>query len=233
MPDIDSLTSQAKQLGESVNRWNNIVLVTMFCTAILGVVYFLFTAILATKSKILATAQSELIAAKDRQLQTDLKAKDLEIGQLKKESEQLSAGNLRLEAAITPRRLSARQQKDLASLNKFSNRLVEIKSYSSDTEGLILATQILDDLTKSKISIRDNRLTMQPAGSVSFGLSVEGPDGELVQELRKILSLDGNLIASSSIVAPNPGFSATIAFGVTSGGTPPAATVMVGVKPIK
>ncbi len=74
---------------------------------------------------------------------------------------------------------------------------------------------------------------MQPAGSVSFGLSLEGPDGELVQELRKILSLDGNLMATSSIVAPKRGFSATVAFGTSFGGTPPAATVIVGVKPTK
>jgi hypothetical protein len=154
-------------------------------------------------------------------------------GKLEKEAAELTAKNLELEAAIAPRRLSARQEKGLETLTRFANRLVEIKSYSSDTEGLILATQILDGLTKSKIAIRDNRLTMQPAGSVSFGLSVEGPDVELVQDLRKILSLDGNLTATSSIVAPKRGFSATIGFGVTSGGQPPAATILVGVKPIK
>jgi hypothetical protein len=154
-------------------------------------------------------------------------------GKLEKEAADLTAHNLALEAAIAPRRLSGRQQKGLASLTQFASRTVGVKSYSSDTEGLILASQIIDALSKSKIRIEDNRLTMQPAGSVSFGISVEGPDTLLVGELKKILSMDGNLMADSSIHLPNRGFSAQVSFGTVSGGTPPGATITVGVKPIK
>ena len=120
----------------------------------------------------------------------------------------------------------------ICSATQFASRTVGVKSYSSDTEGLILASQIIDALSK-KIRIEDNRLTMQPAGSVSFGISVEGPDTLLVGELKKILSMDGNLMADSSIHLPNRGFSAQVSFGTVFGGTPPGATITVGVKPIR
>lgn len=153
-----------------------------------------------------------------------------EAGEAKRETAELTAKNLVLEAAIAPRRLKDNQQKALASLTAFATRLVEIKSYSSDTEGAILATQIMDALTKSNIHIRDNRLTVQPAGSVAFGVSVEGPDKELVKHLTEILS---DLAGKSPLALPSRGFSASVSFGVISGGTPPAATILVGVKPIK
>ena len=180
----------------------------------------------------LVDASDRLDKAKDRKLQADLKAKDDEIAALENESAQLTASNLRLEAAISPRRLSPRQKDSLSKLEKFANRLVEIKSYSNDAEGLVLATEIINALGP-KTPIRDNRLTMQTAGSVSFGVLVEGSDKELVSELKRILSLDGNLTKGAE-VSPlvNRGFSATVQFGVV-GGNPAAATITVGLKPIK
>jgi hypothetical protein len=155
-------------------------------------------------------------------------------GRLEKEAAELTANNLRLEAAIAPRRLSERQQRGLATLTAFANRTVGIRSYANDTEGLVLATQIVDALTKSNIRVEDNRLTMQPAGSVSFGLSIDGPDKAVVQELRRIFSLDGDLTKGSSISSTSRGgFSAQVSFGTISNSIPPAATITVGVKPIK
>jgi hypothetical protein len=69
---------------------------------------------------------------------------------------------------------------------------------------------------------------------VSFGVGVEGTDYELVAELRRILSMDGNLTATGSIAATGRGgVVAGIAFGVIRGVAPPAAVIAVGVKPIK
>jgi hypothetical protein len=190
---------------------------------------------------------TKLAALQDRELARYKKDADVRIanadenaakaneraGNLEKEAAELTSKNLQLEAAIAPRRLSEEQEKALASLSAFANRPVEIKSYSGDTESLILATQIATELAKSKINILDNRLTMQPAGSVSFGVSVEGPDKELVQELKKILSMDGSLMAASSFSLPNRGFSAQVSFGMITRSTPSAATITVGVKPIR
>lgn len=207
---------------------------------IVGVSAFVFQYVSHVRSVKLNDAQTRLRKLQDNQLAIDLKDKDVNIsaaqkeaGEAKKETAELTARNLALEAAIAPRRLSERQQRGLAALTAFAGRTVGVKSYSSDTEGLILATQTIDALTKSKIRIEDNRLTLAPAGSVIFGVSVEGPDGALVAELKKILSMDGNLMAVSSITSPNRGFSASVSFGVISGGVPPAAIIIVGAKPIK
>jgi hypothetical protein len=155
-------------------------------------------------------------------------------GKLEKEAAELESKNLALEVAIAPRRLSDRQERELAELSRFAGRIVGIKSYSSDTEGFILASQITDALAKSHLRIEDNRLTMQPAGSVLLGVTVEGQDEALVDELRRILFLDGHLISQASMSMPNRGgVSFTVGFGVMTGAEPPNATVTIGAKPIK
>lgn len=152
-------------------------------------------------------------------------------GKLEKEAADLTTKNLELEAAISPRRLTRREQSALASLTGFAGQTVEIKSYSSDTEGLILATQVLDALSKAGIRVQDNRLTMQPAGSVVFGISVDGSERKLVAALRNALSRDGSLMASSTV--PSPGLAFSVSFGAYSGGPPPGAIIVVGAKPLR
>jgi hypothetical protein len=198
---------------------------------------FLFTVvvIVADKKREGLTRQEELSKQKEiagiNKLAGDANER---AGELEKEAAELKAANLRLEAAMAPRRLSQRQEKVLSTLTKFSGRTVGVKSYSSDTEGLILATQIIDGLKQSKLLIEDNRLTMMPAGSVSFGVSVDGPDKELVNELKQVLSMDGSLTATSSISSPNrAGFSVGVSFGEVRNVTAPAATITIGAKPIK
>ncbi len=246
--EIQSLTADAQRLGDSVQFWTVLSLIFVIGTAIAAVGYGVTSLILSKRQKLLSVAQSQMIKAKDEQLVRDLKAKDVEIekakgaagkaneraGQLEKEAAELTANNLRLEAAIAPRRLSPRQQHDLASLTTFSNRKVGIKSYANDVEGLVVASQIFDALSKAGISIEDNRLTMQPAGSISFGISVEGTDETLVEELRRILSSEGNLAGAStvSLSQSRGGVSVSVAFGAIRG-APVAASIVVGVKPIK
>lgn len=184
-----------------------------------------------------AARQLEIAKAttKSEEARRDIAAAGVRIAEAEQATTELAAKNLALEVAIAPRRLSDRQQKELSALTAFSGRLVGIKSYSVDTEGAIFATQIINALTKSTIRIEDNRFTMGPASTVVLGVSVEGPDKALVAELKRILSMDGNLTAVSSITtgAANLGFSTSTSFGVISGGQPPAAIIVVGAKPIK
>lgn len=182
------------------------------------------------------SAQTRLVSLKDRRSQLALKAGDIRATKLEHDTEILRNKNLALEAIIAPRRLSNRQKDALAALTNFTGLTVEIKSYSSDTEGAILASEILAALRKPNIQIVDNRLTILPsgAGSVTFGVSIEGTNTELVAELKRILAMDGHLTETSSIPFPDRG---GISFGVRTGlitsGTPPVAIVTVGPKPIK
>jgi hypothetical protein len=219
----------------------------LVAAAIAAILVVLTTQIAWQRTKELGDAQAQLLKLKEEALQADLREKDLKIaeanqnageanehaGKFEEEAGKLTAENLRLQTAIEPRRLSERQQQALAELAAFGGRTVGIKSYSSDTEGLVLASQIMNVLRRSKIQIEDNRLTMQPAGSVMFGVSVDGQDEPLVTELRKILSMDGNLTSAGSFVSTGrQGVSMSVGFGVIAG-PPPAATITVSVKPIK
>lgn len=245
MLEIQSLTERAQQLTRAVDWWNTATVWALVAAAITAIAIVVTTRMTLNRAKELADIQAKLLQMKDSQIASDLRAKELKIaeanqtaseaneraGKFATEAAELNAENLRLEEAIDPRRLTRRQQEALSSLSAFSGRFVNIKSYSSDTEGLILATQILDAFKKSRLRIEDNRLTMQPAGSISFGVSVEGPDTDLVGDLRRILSMDGSLLSTSTITSP-VGNAVHISFGEVIG-PPPAATIIVGVKPVE
>jgi hypothetical protein len=229
--EIEHLTTETNSRRLATEFWDTWNIRFLFAAGFVAVCLSIIAVGVSTSNRRYVAASNELNKAKDRKLTSDLQDKDLKIAQLGDASAILKSENLKLEVAIAPRRLTARQETALSGLSKFANRSIGIKSYSSDTEGLILATQILDALVKAKLSIEDNRLTMQPAGSVSFGISVSGPDTELVKELERILSLDGNLTASS-VVAWKSGFSTSVSFGQVRSATPPVAVITVGVKPI-
>jgi hypothetical protein len=227
--DIQSLARRAQVLSNKVDWWNNRIIWVLAFAAAIAVGTVLVTYMAFRRAKQFADAQGDLNAAKEQNLQDDLAHKSYTIAELGKQTAELTSQNLQLEAVIAPRRLSDRQKTALANLTRFGGRLIEVKSYASDTEGLVLATQILDALAKAKLSLLDNRFTAQASGSISLGVSIEGYDKELIVELHKILSMDGHLTALSSIGAPNKG---SVMFQFSPPPVPPAATIFVGPKPI-
>ena len=100
MAEIPSLTSQAQQLGQSVDRWGVVVNTLIALTAIVGVLFFLATIRQFTLSKRLRVAQESLLQAKDRELQSDLRAKDVEIGKAKERHPKLTAQQGKLMNAL-------------------------------------------------------------------------------------------------------------------------------------
>ncbi|MFZ0737873.1 MAG: hypothetical protein WBL70_05355 [Candidatus Acidiferrales bacterium] len=239
--EIQALTSRIQALDNKVGFWNIWYIRFVFITVIAGIVLFLAQFMQMRRSDEREAMQKRLTKLKDDQSASEIAYLNAEAGnareragKLETKAAELTAANLRLESAITPRRLSDKQRRELGGLTAYSGRIVGVKSYSSDTEGLILATETIDALEKSGMRIEDNRLTMLPAGSVMFGVSVEGSDAALVAELRRILSLDGNLMAISSLAIPSRrGFSAKVSVGTITGNTPPSATIAIGAKPIK
>jgi hypothetical protein len=191
-------------------------------------------ALVSKADGLIATFNETLLSNTEREAQfanTESSTANERAAELETKAANLTASNLRLEAAIAPRRLSKRQLDGFAAITTRAGRVVQVKSYSSDTESLVLATQLVDALKKAHLTIVDNRLTMVPVGSVIFGVSVEGADADLVADLKKLLSLDGSLMAVSPIPTENRG---SISMGAVS--TPrvtPAATITVGAKPIK
>jgi outer membrane murein-binding lipoprotein Lpp len=235
--EMESLISQVQQWGSKVDFWSTAVNILLFATALVGVLYFAATIRQSTVAKRLRTAEEELVKAKDEKLTQDLKAKDLEIAaadqkssEANERSKRLEQENLKLEAAISPRRLTERQQKALASLAAFHGRIVEITSYVGDSEGLILASQIKDSLDQSRLAIVDNRLSNVPSGAVIFGVAVHGTNADLVGAIKSILSMDGHLATESLLPVQQRG---SLRFNVLVPATPPAVIIQVGAKPIK
>jgi hypothetical protein len=239
MSEIQSLTSQIQRLDGVVDFWNRWYIAFVAMTVIFGACLFFVQFMSIRRSAERAIAQKRLDHLKEDAnkesitgIQNEAAGTNERAGKLEKAAAELTAANLKLEAIIAPRRLSAEQQRDLSTLTVFSNRRVGLKSYASDVEGLVLASQIFDALAKAHIPIEDNRLTMQSSGSISFGVSINGTDNALVVELRRIL---GNLASTSTMpVSPSrAGISTSLSFGTIKSGLPVAATIVVGVKPIK
>ena len=147
-------------------------------------------------------------------------------GEANQKAEQEKLEREKLEAEISPRRLSREQESWLSQI-PYRGRVVEIKSYIGDVEGLVLATQIADAL-KGNASLLDNRSTIQPVRSVVFGITVEGGDADLVAKLSVAF---GDLVRSAQMPADDFNFSSS--FGVHLSPVPTSAVITVGVKPIK
>jgi len=229
--NIQTLSRERERLSESISRWNIGYEFAMFVLIVGAIGTFVTQRATISKTERLDSVDRSIFREKDalanlqnQEFEASLHDKELRIQELKAE-------NLRLEAAITPRRLSDHQKQALGSLGVFANRVVEVKSYSTDTEGLLLATEIAVALNKSHIPILDNRLTMMPSGSINFGVSVSGSNAELVKALREILHeyASTQLLVSpqrAEVIMRND-------FGRMTSSTPPDATIEVGPKPIK
>jgi hypothetical protein len=127
MSEIESLTLRVRELSQAVDWWNSAMIWGLALAAIAAVFVVIATRIVVNRSGRLSEAQELLNNAKDRQLQGDLKAKDIEIGSLKLRSDTVETelakqrtraataerSLLELQERVKLRRLSAEQRKKL------------------------------------------------------------------------------------------------------------------------
>lgn len=76
---IQALTTRAQDLGRSIDNWNTAYIVLVALTVVLAAGVFIAQFVTIRKSKLLASAQADLMAEKDRQSAADSKDKDLKI----------------------------------------------------------------------------------------------------------------------------------------------------------
>src|SRR2546425_7214907 len=79
--EIQSLTTRAQDLSQSVEWWNEAIIWALVFAAIAAVAVVITTRIAITRAKQLADAQDAVIKAKDRQLAIDLLEKDKQIAE--------------------------------------------------------------------------------------------------------------------------------------------------------
>jgi len=133
MPEIQVITQRIRDLSQSVDWWNSAMIWGLAVAAIAAVFMVVATRIVVNRTGKLSEQQELLNAAKDRQLQADLKGKDIEIGNLKLRSdtaetqiagaqrgaaeanaktEALKRDNLELEKSLAPRVISYKEFED-------------------------------------------------------------------------------------------------------------------------
>src|ERR1700721_1189341 len=141
VPEINFLTSRVQDLTGKVDFWNRWMLLTLAAAAITAGLIVLTTRLVIVRSGQLATAQDDLFRAKDE-------SKDREIAKLNEKAESEQLARTQLEAKIAPRRLDLDQQVKIAENCKgfsrlFAGKRVKVVSYSLDTEGFVLAEQVV------------------------------------------------------------------------------------------
>lgn len=245
--EIQSLSLRVEEISRSLDWWNAAMIWGLAIAAIAAVFVVLATRIIVTRTGQLSIAQDGMTEAKDRQLQSDLKTKDVEIGTLRvradiaegaiaaatEKAEDEKMERLKLEAQIAPRRLT-REQKVRITENcgrfrdTFTGKRVKVVSYSLDMEGFVFSEQIVSSLRASGMVVDDDSMSVvTPVGTFVMGINVFGSDSKLAKEIADAIGSSGSPIAVS-FVATNP-----IAGAITIeyGAPPSQAIVLVGLKP--
>jgi hypothetical protein len=147
MSEIQSLALRVRDLTQSVDRWNTVMLWTLICVAIAAIAVVLATRIVLTQGKKLADAQSELLDAKDRDARADSLDKELKILEAKKE-----ATKAQLQLSMFARRSGDRvldSSKFVEGLKGHAVKTVEIWYKPDDTE----AERFSDDVCRALKSL--------------------------------------------------------------------------------
>ena len=92
MLELQALTNNVQELRESVDFWNTAMLWGLLFAALAAAWIGISTRLIVVRTDEQAKAEALLNAAKERQLQTDLKEKDVQIGNLKLRSDTAEAG---------------------------------------------------------------------------------------------------------------------------------------------
>ena len=118
MLDIQSLTEQVQPTAAKYGWWTKWSQLFIGATAIVAMLYFVFSGIALKRSSELKAAQDELSKAKDDQLATDLRTKDQQIADTYKEAKRIEtdADQKIADTNKETKRIETEAQKEIARL---------------------------------------------------------------------------------------------------------------------
>ena len=165
MSEIQSVTLQIQDLERSFDRWNTAYMIVLALTVVLAALLFVTQFVANRRGKQLSDAKSDLLRAKDAQLQSDLKAKDAQIAhagaraeeakegaakaeeraaEANKKAEEERLARVKIEEKLAPRRLAVEQQRQIAGcLQRFAGQRVNLFAYTGDQEVIGIANDII------------------------------------------------------------------------------------------
>ena len=167
-------------------------------------------------------------------LHTEEQQREQRIAELNKEAAQLRKDADILEAQIAPRRLDLAQQSKIATncrgfKNLFVGKRIKVVSYTLDTEGFVLAEQVVKALRDSGMVVDDDAMSIMPTmGTLVFGINVFGPDAELAKKIAEAIGSSGKPVAVGFVT--NDPTADTMRFETANSRLPHEATVLVGLK---
>lgn len=192
MSEIQSLTQSVRDFSQSVDLWNQLMLGGLALTVLAALFVLIATRMVVFRTGQMATAQELLGAAKDRQLATDLREKDLKIAEANrmaadanKATEDERTARVELEDKVAWRTFSDRQRKDIQdNVEQFSGQLAECDFLSGDTEAFSFSSEIAAALRVARwqvvppnpyvISMKETSLpnAASPIAKIDFGVEV-------------------------------------------------------------
>ncbi len=232
-PDIQSLAIQADKLDQAVAWWNNINLWVVGFGALIGVAIVASQFFAVTRGKQLSAAQASLNAAKDRQLASDLKLKDVSIAEAneraleaQKRTVEIENENLKILERISPRTIKDSQIIEFSYLRLLPSKIVRVESSPDNGESYFFAGRIIEILRSEGFLVQDQRGNVM--GTLVIGINVRGNDLQLTNALRetfKRIGMTATDILDSGMQIRQ----------VTSddqrGSATPDATIFVGYRP--
>ena len=191
-------------------------------------------------------AQAQLDAAKAREdtvhlgkdtqgLKTEAERQKSVAAKAEASAENERIERLKLEAQISPRRLTPDQETQIGdSLRAYAGKTVGVATYSQDVEAIVLAVQIEQVLGKANILVHDRIGTFGAVGlPLSLGVVVDtsSSDKKLESTLLDAFITKGKLGTANAAVAFGQG-STMYMPALPAGSTHEDAFVFVGGKPI-
>jgi hypothetical protein len=145
---------------------------------------------------------------------------------LEKETEELRAKNLAIEAQVAPRRIDKDCKDFSPSIKSFSGEVVRVDTYILDIDGGIVGWQIVGCLRSLGINADPEFSSVLPTGGFAVGVVVNGRNEPLVSAIKAAL------VKANIRVVDGPGlYEGNQRTSRASSPSNPAATVMVGIKP--
>jgi hypothetical protein len=161
--EIKALTVRADRLNHAVDFWNHWMIAGLILAAIAAVLIVLATRLVVLRTKQLAVAQAQLESAKDRQLNADLKDKDLEIQGLKTAAETAAKDIGTAKADVA--KAEARSAEADAKAEQFRLAIAQANQQAAEANGI--AEQERLARLRLEASLADRVLTPDTQGQLA------------------------------------------------------------------
>ena len=221
MSEIESLTKSVRDFGQSVDLWNQLMLIGLALTVLAALFVLIATRMVVFRSGQMATAQGLLGDAKDRQLASDLRDKDLKIAEsnriaadANKATEDERTARVELEEGIAWRRMGKEARSSFgAKFLPFSGQRSGIAYNLNDVEASGFASDLalaLHDIAKWNISepqpvmkIREGPVPVGTNPPLERGVYIVTTADEESRRRSALLAKELNALGFDSIVSDN------------------------------